>query len=61
METLSHFMEGKKTYAGIIISVIGVLGVSHFVTPDEVSATYDSIIQLAGLALAVYGRYKANK
>ena len=61
METLNHFMKGKKTYLGILISALGLLGVSHFVTPDEVSATYDSIIQLAGLALAVYGRTQAGK
>lgn len=56
MNTISHLMQGKKTYAGIIITVIGLLGVSQYITGAEVAQTYDLILQFAGIVLTVYGR-----
>lgn len=50
----------SKTYAGIIIVILGWLGVSHLVTNDEVATTIDNIIQVIGIVTAIYGRYKAG-
>ncbi len=54
-------MKGYKTYTGIIVSFLGFIGVAKYFVGDELEQLVDLIIQLAGLAFAVYGRYKATK
>jgi uncharacterized membrane protein YGL010W len=53
-------LEGKKTFIGIAVFVIGWMGVSHYVTSGEVTTIVDNLFQLIGTALAIYGRIKAK-
>lgn len=50
----------SKTYAGIIIVILGWLGVAHWVTDTEVGLVVDNVIQLIGVITAIVGRYKAG-
>lgn len=54
-------MKGYKTYSFILISLIGTLGLSSFVSEGEVARIVDMVLQLGGLVGAIYGRYQANK
>lgn len=54
---MSKFLEGKKTYIGLIVTVIGMSGLSAYVAPEESEALAQAVFQIAGICLAVYGRY----
>lgn len=53
-------MNGYKTYTGIAIVVLGWLGLANLVSEGELAAAIDNGIQLFGILVAVYGRYKAK-
>ncbi len=54
-------LEGYKTFVGIGIALLGALGLGELISEDEAMVAVDLIAQLAGLAIAVYGRIKAKK
>lgn len=52
------FLEGKKTYLGLATTVLG-----FFLGEADVALAVDGldkILELAGLALAAWGRFKAK-
>ena len=53
-------MKGYKTYTGLVIALLGYLGVSQYFGAENSAQFADNIVQLAGLILAAYGRYKAG-
>ncbi len=62
-------LQGKLTYAGILISAIGAIGRIfglHLPTAetqgmvDMVAANWDTLAQFGGLATAAYGRLRIN-
>jgi hypothetical protein len=53
-------MQGIKTYTGILISFLGVIGVSKYFSADEVAQIADLVLQVVGLGVATYGRYVAK-
>ncbi len=54
-------MEGKKTYTGLLVLVVGMLGGAQYVSDAEVALAVDTLLQFAGVLVAVYGRLVANK
>jgi len=52
-------MEGYKTYTGLTIVLIG-LALSKYLDQSEIEVLAVSIVQLVGIGLAIYGRYKAK-
>lgn len=60
MEKINKFMEGKKTYIGLAITVLGILGFGEIISEGELTAVVDAVLQLAGIALSVYGRFVAK-
>lgn len=60
-DSMQTFMEGKKTYIGIIMLLLGAIGVSKYVTNTEVSSIVDSVLQIVGAVVAIYGRYNATQ
>lgn len=56
METLSKMLEGKKTYIGLIVTVVGMTSLASVITPAESTELLDNIFKIVGIVLAVYGR-----
>ena len=48
----------SATFAFLIVSLLGWLGVSHIATQNEVAIVVDNIIQVVGLIGAFWGRYR---
>lgn len=57
---MMKFLEGKKTYIGLAVTLAGVFGLSEYVLPSEIEIAGESIMTLIGIAIAVYGRYVAK-
>ena len=54
-------MNGYKTIIGIIITFLGLIGWGDLISEDQVSELVNLLTQVFGLALTVYGNYKAHK
>ena len=54
-------MTGKKTYAGLVIALAGVLGLTKYIAPAELETVFRMVFEIAGIALAAYGRYDREK
>ena len=52
--------EGKKTYIGLFIALAGAFGIFKYVTETDLATTLNTLLEVAGLAFATYGRYKAK-
>lgn len=53
-------LDGYKTYVGLLIALLGVLGVGRLFTEGELEKVVDIVIQLVGIGIGAYGRYKAT-
>jgi len=49
-------MEGKKTYAGLVVLLLGVLGAGDLVSEAELALAIDNVLKFAGFLVTVYGR-----
>ena len=58
---MMNFMAGSRTYTGLVITFLGLIGVSNLFTEAETAQIADLILQVIGLAFAAYGRYKTQK
>ena len=59
-EKVISMLEGKKTYIGLIISLVGALGLFKYVSEGDLTTTLNTLFEIGGLALATYGRFKAQ-
>ena len=50
----------SKTYIGIIVVIAGWLGIGDILTNDVASSLINNILELVGIVMAIYGRYKAG-
>lgn len=53
-------MSYSKTFAFLLMSLLGWLGVSHIATEPDLAVLIDNIIQVVGLLGAFWARYKAG-
>jgi len=53
-------LEGKKTFVGLAIILCGVLGFAKYITNVEIENSANLIVELIGIAIAVYGRIVAK-
>ena len=53
-------LKGYKTWVGIVITILGVAGVSKYVTPDQMNEVADIIIKLVGIGITIYGNYDSH-
>jgi len=58
---MNKFLEGKKTWIGIITMVLGYLGLGYLISPAQLGDIMDTVVKLVGLGIAVYGNYKSHK
>jgi hypothetical protein len=61
MKTLEKLVKGKKTYIGIIVLALGAFGFGDIISQSDVSLIIDAVLKIAGIIVAVYGRYNAKK
>lgn len=60
MNAISNLLEGRKTYIGLVIALVGVLGLNKYVAEAELAELLNKTLEVVGLAMAMYGRYKAK-
>lgn len=60
LKNIPSFLEGKNTYAGLLVAFLGVLGLSDFISPAEVNEIFATVVTLFGLIYAVYGRWRSR-
>ena len=60
-ENKNNFMQGYKTYSGLVVVFLGWLGVGDFVSEEKVGEIINLTVQLVGLIVAVYGNIKAHR
>lgn len=60
LDNMSHFLAGKKTYLGLAVALLGVLGFGNLISEAEASHAVDLVLELVGLVVAVYGRAVAR-
>ena len=55
-------LDGKRTYIGLAVALLGYFGLAQIIGgTEEVTRAVDSALALFGFVMAVYGRYKATK
>lgn len=57
----TYMLQGSRTWLGILLTVLGLLGWGDLVSSDQVAELTNGITQLVGIALAVFGNYKAHR
>ena len=58
---MSNFLEGKKTYIGLVLTIFGMVGGSNLISNEEVSQLLNSLFEVVGILFAAYGRYVTKK
>ena len=58
---MQSFLDGKRTWIGLILTVAGIIGAGKYISNDNLSQLLDLIFQVVGLVVAVYGNWKAQK
>ena len=53
-------LEGRKTYIGIIIGLLGGLGAFKYVSEGDLTTFLNVCTTIVGALIAIYGRYKAK-
>lgn len=57
-----EFMDGYKTWTGLIVTLLGYAGVAQYFGGQEGAMKFiDALVQLVGMIIAVYGNYKAHQ
>jgi len=54
------FLEGKKTFVGLGVLLIGAFGLSNYIAPDEWEQLIKLSFELVGLVVVIYGRIVAK-
>lgn len=54
-------LEGKRTYIGIVTTVLGAVGLGYLIDPTELGKFIDALVTVVGVIISLYGNYKAHK
>lgn len=57
---MSNFLQGRKTYIGLAVALLGVLGFGSLISEEELGRSVDLVLELVGIAVGVYGRFVAR-
>lgn len=57
---MQSFLDGKRTWIGLAVTIIGVTGLSKYIAPDQATALLDALFQVVGIAIAIIGNAKAQ-
>lgn len=53
-------LNGYKTYTGLFITLLGVIGLSGIISVEELNRGIELTISLVGIFISAYGRYAAR-
>ena len=53
-------MQGYKTWIGILVTVLGLIGFGDIVSADQLADVIDAVLKIVGIAVTVYGNIKAH-
>lgn len=53
-------MQYSKTFAFLLVAILGWLGVSNLFTEGEITIVIDNIVQVVGIIGAGWARYKST-
>lgn len=54
-------MQGFKTYAGLLVALAGVLGLTKYITPENLENVIRMSFEIGGILFAAYGRYDRER
>ena len=57
---MQKFLEGKKTYIGLVVALVGVFGLASYVSPAEATELINNLFSIVGICFAIYGRVVAK-
>ncbi len=57
---MQSFLDGKRTWIGLAITVAGIFGLSKYISSEELTNILNVIFTLLGLIVTAYGNYKAQ-
>lgn len=57
---MQSFLDGKRTWIGLAITVAGIFGVSKYISSEELTNILNVVFTLIGLIVTAYGNYKAQ-
>ena len=49
-------MQGFKTYAGLLVALAGVLGLTKYITQENLESVIRMSFEIGGILFAAYGR-----
>ena len=52
-------LKGYRTYCSLAVTLLTLLGATNYVSPVELSATVTNVVEIGGVLLAAYFRFKA--
>ena len=58
---MDNFLEGKKTWIGLIVAFAGALGIGDIIGVDNIEGIINTLIALIGFVYAAYGNWKAHQ
>ena len=54
-------LDGKKTWIGIIITILGFFGLGYLVNGQQLGELINAGLQIVGLVMTIYGNHKAHR
>ena len=58
---IQNILEGKKTYIGLAIAILGIMGLGNYISETETAILLNSSFEIIGILIAVYGRFVTKK
>lgn len=57
---MQSFLDGKRTWIGLVLTLAGLCGISQYITNDQLSAVLDALFTIGGVVITAWGNYKAQ-
>jgi len=55
MQKFLEFIDGYKTYIGLVLIALGSVGIALYFTSEQVATVLDNALKIAGLILSFIG------
>lgn len=55
MQKFLEFIDGYKTYIGLVLIALGSIGIALYFTSEQVATVLDNALKIAGLILSFIG------